>query len=78
MSQGRSAFLILLPTEKYFWAIGMKNLNDVDDLKLHIEARPGTRGLRQSLPHDDGPNCEFVVASLEAEDGLSHDLSQRS
>ena len=46
----------------------------VDSLKELIRARQHNRILRLSFPNDDGPQCEFVVETLDAREGLSRDF----
>lgn len=52
----------------------MTILSVVDDLKRLVEARQSTRLLRLSFPNDNGPDCEFLVNALEADEGLSRDF----
>jgi len=46
-------------------------VNTVDKLSDLIRARQHRRILRLSFPNDDGPQCEFVVDRLEAEEHMS-------
>lgn len=48
--------------------------NVVERLRDIIAARQNNRILRLSFPNNDGPKCEFVVESLDANEGLSRDF----
>lgn len=45
-----------------------------DRLKDLISARQNNRILRLSFPNNDGPQCQFVVETLDASEGLSRDF----